>query len=126
MGFLFPRAEKPPAGTQARSKVGATSNTHAASPAPAAPVPQAVMRRLEKMERYRPTTRRQRLGFAGLAVGTTALILGSMVLTDAGYVAAKLGFGRADRSLCAPGQTEDCVGGKTDVIVTPVAPAAGS
>jgi hypothetical protein len=102
-----------------------TPPPQAANPAlPPPPVPEAVMSRLAKMDRYVPSSRGQRLGLAALAVGTAGVILGSMVLTDAEYLAAKLGFGRADRPLCAPGQTEDCVGGKTEVIVTPVAPAA--
>lgn len=73
-----------------------------------------------KVDRYRPTTRRQRLGLIAAAVATV-VVLWLLLLYRPG--------GNPRRYVppppvpCAPGQTSGCVGGQADVLLLPGAQA---
>lgn len=72
--------------------------------------------------RYRPTTRRQRV----------AIIVATVAVGLVMWLALLFQPGRPERPrpvapevpVCAPGQTNGCVGGRTEVIVIPAGPAA--
>lgn len=68
---------------------------------------------------YRPLNRRRRLLIVLLAVATAVTVV-MLLLDPPGGVQRK----RAVPQPCAPGQTEQCVGGRADVIVTPPASTA--
>lgn len=72
--------------------------------------------------RFVPTSRRQRLVIAGLAIGTTLAIGVAMLTPHVAYLRAQLALQKADKPRCAPGQTTGCVGGTMGVIV--VTPAS--
>lgn len=74
--------------------------------------------------RYRPLTRRRRLGVALLAVAT-ALTLILMMLERVGAPEIPRAPAAAAPAPCAPGQTRGCVGGRADVILVPAVPASG-
>jgi hypothetical protein len=76
-------------------------------------------RSLTADEAYRPLTLRRRLLIVVLAVATALVVLW-MLLERPGAPALK----RLDREVCSKGQTEDCVGGKAEVIMLPPAAPA--
>lgn len=92
---------------------------------PAAPahIPEDVLAQLPPMEPYVPSSRRRRLLIAGLALAATATVLGSMLVSHAGYLREKLRLGVPDVPRCERGQTERCTGGTTEVVVVPAASA---
>lgn len=76
-----------------------------------------------KVDRFRPTTPRQRLGIVAAAVATV-VILWLLLLYRPG--------GNPRRYVppppvpCAPGQTSGCIGGQADVLLLPGVPASGA
>jgi hypothetical protein len=94
-------------------------------PAPAQ-IPEEVLAQLPPMARYAPSSRRQRLLIAGLALAAATTLLGSMLVSHADYLRARLRFGPPDVPRCADGQTEGCTGGTMDVTVVPATPPAAS
>lgn len=76
--------------------------------------------------RFKPTTRRQQLVIVAAAVAVTLLIGTAMLSRHVEFLRAK--YARRDAAeppRCAPGQTQDCVGGTMGVIVVPPASAPG-
>ena len=73
---------------------------------------------------WHPTSRRQRWVIVSLAVGTTLAIGVAMLTPHVTYLRAQLALKRAEKPVCAKGQTEGCVGGTMGVIV--VAPPASA
>jgi len=75
-----------------------------------------------RKERFRFHSRRQQLAIALLAVGTAAGVLYAVM--DVRGRVERLGRPPPDRTPCAAGQSEGCVGGRMDVIVMPPDAAA--
>jgi hypothetical protein len=75
-----------------------------------------------KADDYRPVSRRRRLLIALLAVATAVTIVLTLVSPPAGsrgpHPLAP------DAAACGPGQTTDCVGGRTDVFLVAPPPEA--
>jgi hypothetical protein len=79
---------------------------------------------LPPMPPFRPFTRRRRLLIVVVATATTATIGVTMLAPDVAYLQAQLARLTAGPPTCTEGQTEACVGGRTEVIVMPSASAA--
>lgn len=79
---------------------------------------------LPPMPPFRPFTRRRRLLIAVAAAATTATIGVGMLAPDIAYWGAQLARLATGPLPCADGQTEACIGGRTEVIVMPSASAA--
>jgi len=83
----------------------------------------------------RPTSPRQKLLIAALAVGTALVVLWAVLRPELAAIqvrqqraaaAAAAAASRPDRPLCSDGQTQDCVGGRLDVqVIAPAASGAG-
>lgn len=73
---------------------------------------------------YRPLSRRRKLLIVALAVATAFTVV-SLLLDPPGGVHQQQ-IQRADRPACAGGQTENCVGGKAEVIMLPRAGSAAT
>lgn len=71
-------------------------------------------------DRYRPTSRRQRLIIIAVTVATV-VGLWMLLLFRPGWHARKF---PDSVKRCEPGQTTGCVGGKADVMLIPAEPAA--
>lgn len=90
-----------------------------------APVPGTVPSSARAMTSdYRPLSRRRKLLIVALAVATAFTVV-SLLLDPPGGVHRQQ-LQRADRLLCTEGQTENCVGGKADVIMVPRAPSSAT
>lgn len=76
---------------------------------------------------FRPTRPRTRLLIALLAVATAGMVMWAVM--DPLARLDRMNRPPADRPACAPGQLDDCAGGKVTVIVvpaTPPGPASGA
>lgn len=73
---------------------------------------------------YRPLSRRRKLLIVALAVATAFTVV-SLLLDPPGGV-RRQHLQRVDRPPCTDGQTENCVGGKADVIVVPGAASSAT
>ena len=74
---------------------------------------------------YRPTSPRRRLLIVLLAIGTAVTIILTLLAPPAGSEHRQPGQ-MPDALRCSGGNTSECVGGKADVIVVPVLPAASA
>lgn len=81
-------------------------------------------RRPDKHAGYRPTGLRTRLLIVALAVVTAGVVMYAVLDPQARLERSKRP--PADRPMCKPGQSEDCVGGKVDVIIIAPAPPAST
>jgi hypothetical protein len=70
-----------------------------------------------KADDYRPVSRRRRLLIALLAVATAVTIVLTLVSPPAGSRGPHPLAQAPDAAACGPGQTTDCVGGRTDVFL---------
>ena len=73
-------------------------------------------------DRYRPTSRRQRLIIIAVTVATV-VALWMLLLFRPGWHERKF---PDNAKPCEKGQTSGCVGGKADVLLIPAEPAAAS
>lgn len=73
-------------------------------------------------DRYRPTSRRQRLIIIAVTVATV-VALWMLLLLRPGWHMRRF---PDSAKRCEPGQTTGCVGGKADVILIPAEPAASA
>ncbi len=71
---------------------------------------------------FPPLSRRRKLLIVGLAIATAFTVV-SLLLDPPGGV-RRQHIQRVDRPACAASQTDNCVGGQTDVIVVPSAATA--
>ena len=68
-------------------------------------------------DRYRPTSRRQRLVIVAVAVATVVALWMLLLYRPGGHYEPRR---------CAAGQTTDCVGGQASVTLIPASPASGA
>lgn len=76
-----------------------------------------------QVDRYRPTSRRQRLVIIAVALAT-AVVLWLLLLYRPGGNPYR--YMPAPPAPCAAGQTSGCVGGQANVLLLPAAPASGA
>jgi len=69
-------------------------------------------------DRYRPTSRRQRLIIVAVTVATVVTLWMVLIYRPGWHLRP-----RPDAPTCAKGQTTGCVGGKADVMLIPATPA---
>ncbi|MDE2080948.1 MAG: hypothetical protein KGI90_06310 [Burkholderiales bacterium] len=92
-----------------------------AVPPEAAELPPALQRQLAR--RYRPLPGRRRWLIGLLAIATAITIFWLLIYRPGGLHGPRWHPGRA---LCAPGQSTECVGGQSDVILLPPAGPASA
>ncbi|MEK8047966.1 hypothetical protein [Ideonella margarita] len=72
-------------------------------------------------DRYRPTSRRQRLTIVAVTVATVVGLWLLLIYRPGGHPRVIPRFGT---EACKPGQTTDCVGGQANVLLLPATPAS--
>lgn len=76
-----------------------------------------------KVDRFRPTTRRQRLGIIAAAVATVVILWLLLLYRPGGNPRRYV----TQPAPCAQGQSSGCIGGQADVLLLPgPAPSAAS
>lgn len=73
-----------------------------------------------KVDRFRPTTRRQRLGIIAAAAATVVILWLLLLYRPGGNPRRYV----TQPAPCAPGQSSGCVGGQADVLLLPSGPAS--
>lgn len=72
-------------------------------------------------DKFRPTSRRQRLVILAVAVGTVLLLWFLLIWRPGGHYPV---YPIAEQPACKPGQTTGCVGGQANVMLIPAQPAS--
>ncbi|HSI56195.1 MAG TPA: hypothetical protein VLA16_01480 [Ideonella sp.] len=74
-------------------------------------------------DRYRPTSRRQRLVILAVAVATVVTLWFLLIWRPGGHYRL---YPIAEQPACKPGQTTGCVGGQANVMLIPAQPASAA